>query len=190
MKRFLLLALMFAFSACFCTTTLAKTDYGMLYENAQKADFEFMNGIDPFQIEEYYKYAWAPYPLIRTSSVLYFKDIKIEPGYYLLTHRNYKGADWLLFKEAGKVKYIIPVVETQFVPETFYKTRIPIPKQTKWQKFCKNFSNGFYTLFKKSKKQPPPKAYIETKEVQGNYHLIILYFGSTAYYAVFRNSQY
>lgn len=171
-------------------SALAKTDYSVLYENAQVADFEFMHGVDPFQIEEYYKYAWAPYPLLRTSSTLYFKNLTIPPGYYLLTQRKYKGEDWILFKEAGKVKFIIPVVETQFVAEDFYKTKIPIQKKTKWQTFCKNISDFMYkSVFRKSQKVPPPNAYIQSMQVEGNFFLIILYFGNTAYYTIFKNSK-
>ncbi len=164
-------------------------DYDLLYYQAQKCDVKLMHDIDPFQDEEYQKYAWSPYPLYRTSSYMYFKDITIPPGYYLLTPRKLKGIDYVLFKSAGKVKYIIPAVKKETVPIDFYQKQMPVPKQTKWQKFTKNVKDKFYSTFKSSKKIPPPKAFIDFKP-EGRYFIIKLYYGDDCYVMAFRKNQY
>ena len=73
---------------------------------------------------------WSPYPLFRLASPIFFKSITIEPGYYALTPREYKDNWYILFKEGGKIKYIIPVYEREIVPMTFYDDHIPKPKLT------------------------------------------------------------
>ena len=166
---------------------LANTDYATLYKNTNPADFELVHGIDPYQNEDYQKYAWSPFPLFRLSSDVYFKGQVIPAGYYILTPRTMYGKDYVFFKEAGKVKYIIPVVKKELVPVDFYHTQIPEPKYTKWQSFCKNVRDGFYTLFKNSsRKTPPPSSYVVTEIIEGDMYLIVVYYGESKYYLVFK----
>ena len=73
------------------------------------------------------------YPLFRLMSPLYFKNVTVEPGYYLLTPREHKGNWYILFKEGGKVKYIIPVYDKKIVPMNFYKENLPQVKMTPTQ---------------------------------------------------------
>ncbi len=183
---FLILLLFLLGIPCF-----ASESYPELYKNAQPADFELINGIDPYQNEDYYKYAYAPYPLFRLSLDLKFKNITIPAGYYILTPRNMHDRDFVFFKENGKVKYIIPVVKKEVVEPGFFDTNIPTPQLTKWQTFCKNTREGFYKLFKNSsKKAPPPQSFIRTEYIEGNMYLIILYYGSFKYHLVFRSGNY
>ncbi len=170
--------------------SLAKIDdYDLLYYQANLSDVKLMHDLDPFQDEEYQKYAWSPYPLFRTSSYMYFKNITLPPGYYLLTPRTLKGKDYILFKSAGKVKYIIPVVKKETTPIDFYQRQMPVPKQTKWQKFCKKTSDLFYKLAKNSKKIPPPKSFIDIN-LEGRYFIVKLYYGDDCYIMAFRKDQY
>lgn len=169
----------------------AETDYATLYKNAQVPDFELVHGIDPYQNEDYQKYAWSPFPLFRLASDVYFKNQTIPAGYYILTPRNIKDRDYVFFKEAGKVKYIIPVVKKELVPVDFYHNNLPTPKYTKWQKFSKTVRDGFYTVFRKSsKKAPPPKSYIISENIEGDMYLIVLHYGEIKYYLVFKSNKY
>lgn len=189
MKKFLtLIGIVFVLSA---QNAFADTDYATLYKNANVADFELVHGIDPYQNEDYQKYAWSPFPLFRLSSDIYFKNQTIPAGYYDIAPRTLNEKDYMFFKEAGKVKYIIPVVKKELVPIDFYHNNLPVPKYTKFQKFCKSTSDGFYKLFKNSsKKAPPPKSYIVSENIEGNLYLIVIYYGDTKYYTVFKSVKY
>lgn len=168
----------------------AQTDYATLYQNAQKPDFELVFNIDPYQNEDYQNYAWSPYPLFRLASDVNFKGQVIPAGYYILTPRTIKDKEYLFFKEAGKVKYIIPVVKKELVPVDFYHNNLPTPKYTKWQSFCKKTREGFYNTFKNSsKKASPPQSYIITENVEGNMYVIILYYGEYRYYIVLKSTK-
>ena len=111
----------------------AQSDYATLYQNSHVADFKLVHDIDPYQNEDYQKYAWSPYPLFRLASDVYFKGQTIPAGYYILTPREMYGNPYVFFKEAGKVKFIIPVVKKELVPVDFYHSNLPSPKYTKWQ---------------------------------------------------------
>lgn len=168
----------------------ADTDYATLYKNTNSADFELVHGIDPFQNEDYQKYAWSPFQLFRLSSDVYFKGQTIPPGYYILTPRNMNGRDYVFFKEAGSVKYIIPVVKKELVPIDFYHRNLPEPKYTKWQGFCKKTRDNFYTVFRNSsKKSPPPNSYVVSEIIEGNMYLIVVYYGESKYYLVFKSDK-
>lgn len=189
MKKFLILS---AVLILFCAKgAFAQTDYQTLYQNTNVADFELVHGIDPYQNEDYQKYAWSPFPLFRLSSDVYFKNQAVPAGYYILTPRNMNGKDYVFFKEAGKVKYIIPVVKKELVPVDFYHNNLPTPKYTKWQSFCKNTREGFYTLFRNSsRKAPPPASYVVSENVEGNLYLIIVHYGEEKFYLVFKSNKY
>ena len=135
------------------------------YENAQLADFELVHDLDPYQVEEYYKYSWSPYPLFRTSIDLYFKSVHIVPGYYILTPRVVKDKPYVFFKQNGKVAYIVPVCEI------YVKSR-----------------RTFYKIFRKGKKQDPPKSYLEASTVDNEFFRIDLYFGTQRYTMYFKKT--
>lgn len=189
MKKNLLFLILF--SALAIHPVFGATEYERLYENAQVPDFELVHQIDPYQNEDYQKYAYAPYPLFRLSSDVYFKNKAIPAGYYILTPRVIKNRDYVFFKEAGKVSYIIPVVKKELVPVDFYHNNLPTPKLTKWQSFCKKTRETFYKIFRNSsKKAPAPQSYVVTENVEGNLYLIVLYYGETKYYMVFKSNKY
>lgn len=188
MKKRLLTLLIFGF--ILFGAEAKSLDYIGMYNDAKPADFELVHNLDPYQNEDYQKYAWSPFPLFRLSSEVHFKGQTIPAGYYILTPRTMKGNDYIFFKEAGKVKYIIPVVKKDLVPVGYYHANLPEPKYTKWQKFCQKTQKGFHTIFRNSsKKAPPPTSYITTEIVEGGYYAIILNYGENRYYLVFKSQK-
>ena len=186
MKKFLCLLIIIFTILPFCQNAVAEPDYEILYPNAEEADFRFMHDIDPYQDEDNFKYAWSPYLLFRTSSVFTFKSSTIPPGYYLLTPRQHNGKHWILFKQQGKVLYTIPVLRTEVVAPGFYKTHVPKPKKSGWQKLGDGICQVFYKVFKSSKKQNPPESFIEVYKYEGKLYLMKYYYGKTVYITLFR----
>lgn len=172
------------------SVVIAREDWNKEYKNLEAADFEYIHGIDPFQNEDYTKYMWSPYPLLRTSSTFYFKDIVIEPGYYLLTPRRKNGKDWILFKQQGRVKFVIPVFKKELVPVGFYKKNIPKPDKTLWQKSWDGVTNAFGKMLKKqTKRTPPPDAFIDSETLSDDFTDIILYYDNFKYHMIFSNRK-
>ncbi len=186
MKKVLLVFLLFFVGMQEC---IFAQDYEKLYNNLEPFGSRLYNDIDPFEDEDSLKYAYNPYPLFRTSAYLYFKDIVIEPGYYNLTPRKLKGDDYILFKQGGKVKFIIPVAKKEMTPLNFYKANIPERKKTRWQKFSTAASNKFYTIAKKSQKIPPPKSFIKV-DVDIIYIIVTVYYGEDKYIVLFKRTPY
>ena len=183
MKKLFLLISIILFSSF---NVMAEPDYEILYAQSQEADFRFMHDVDPYQDEDNYKYAWSPYLLFRSSSNFVYKSQTIPAGYYLLTPRQHNGKNWILFKQQGKVLFIIPVLRTEVVAPDFYKTKVPKVKKTGWQKLTDGIGQVFYRVFKSSKKQNPPQSYIELERYEGNLYLMKYYYGQTVYITLFR----
>ena len=160
-------------------------DYVSIYNNLEPADFAYMHGIDPDQYYDMKDTAWAPYPLLRLNSYIYFKNQAIEPGYYLINPREHKGKWYMLFKQNGKVAYIIPVYERSLVSETFYDTHLPKPKLTRSQKIHMGVLN-FLGKFDSTKRREPVKSYMEINDLENYFVSIIIYYGSHKYSTIFR----
>ena len=135
-------------------------NYVQIYDNLQPADFSYMHNIDPDQYYDIKDTTWAPYPLLRLNSYIYFKNQAIEPGYYLITPREHKGNWYMLFKQNGLVSYIIPVYSREIVPEGFYDTHLSKPKLTPSQKVHMGVLS-FLGKFDSSKRREPVKSYME-----------------------------
>ena len=186
MKKLLLALLILASSQmqfAYCA------DNDSLYEAAQPFESKLYNDVDPYQDEDTIKYSWSPYPLFRTSTDLYFKDITIPPGYYLLTPRNLKGRDFVLFKQNGKVEFIIPAVKKEATPINFYDANVPKIKLNGWQKFTSGVRKKFYDTAKDSGRVTPPSSYVNV-EVEVKYIIITLYYGEDKYTLLFKRSPY
>ncbi len=161
--------------------------FDKIYEELLPADFEYMFGIDPYQAEDYTKYMYSPYPLFRVGVPFIFKDIKIEPGYYILTPRKKGGRTFVLFKEQGRVKYLIPVYDVDVVDPLFYDQYIPEKKKGFWETAGQKTSNFIGRLFpKKTQRMPAPKAYIEVNDIDREYFQVILFYGTQKYYMIFK----
>ena len=160
-------------------------DYAQIYNDLEPADFSYLHDIDPDQFYDMKDSAWSVYPLIRLNSEIYFKNSAIEPGYYLLTPRENNGKWYILFKQNGVVKHIIPVYERDITPEFFYDKHIPKAKLTTSQKIHKGLLD-FLGNFDSTKRKTPVQSYLEVNDLENYFVSIIIYYGSHKYYTIFR----
>ncbi len=167
------------------TRTKATKDYAQIYNDLEVPTFSYLHDIDPDQYYDMKDTSWSVYPLFRLNSPLYFKNITIEPGYYLLTPREHNGNWFMLFKQNGTVKHIIPVYERDYTPETFYNDHIPKPKYTTAQKIHMGFLD-FIGNFKSTKRKTPVQSYLEVNDLENYFVSIIIYYGSHKYSTIFR----
>ncbi len=190
MKNILKILTIFVFGVFILQTPAFSNEretFDEIYENLMPADFEYMFGIDPYQAEDYTKYMYSPYPLFRVGVPFIFKNIEIKPGYYILTPRKKGGRTFVLFKEQGRVKYLIPVYDVDIVDPLFYDQYIPERKKGFWEKAGQKTSNFFGRLFpKKTQRMPAPKAYIEVNDIDREYFQVILFYGAQKYYMIFK----
>ncbi len=160
-------------------------DYAQIYNDLEVPTFSYLHDIDPDQYYDMKDTSWSVYPLFRLNSPLYFKNITIEPGYYLLTPREHNGDWFMLFKQNGEVKHIVPVVERDYTPETFYDEHIPKPKYTTAQKIHMGFLD-FIGNFKSTKRKTPVQSYLEVNDLENYFVSIVIYYGSHKYSTIFR----
>lgn len=97
------------------------TDIEEMYRKMPVPAHKYVHNIDPGEYQDTMYTTWSPYPLFRLTAPLFFKSITIQPGYYLLTPREHEGKWYMLFKEAGRIKYIIPCYKREMVPFGFYE---------------------------------------------------------------------
>ena len=168
------------------TTIKPSKNYSQIYNNLEPASFSYMHDIDPDQYYDTKDATWSPYPLLRLNSYIYFKNIAIEPGYYLLTPREYKGKWYLLFKQNGTVSHIIPVYDRAIVPQGFYETHLPKPKLNFAQKVHMG-TLSFLGKFKSTKRRDPIKSYMEISDLENYFLSIVIYYGNHKYYTIFRS---
>ena len=160
-------------------------NYAGIYQSLEVPKHSYLHNIDPDQYYDMKDATWAPYPLLRLNSYIYFKNIAIEPGYYLLTPRIHKDKWYLLFKQNGNVKHIIPVYERDIVPEMFYEKHLPKPKLTKAQKIHMN-TLSFIGKFKNSKRKDPIQSFMEITDLENHFVSIVIYYGNHKYSTIFR----
>ncbi len=161
-------------------------DYEQIYRDLETPKVKYIHDIDPGEYYDTQNSTWSPYPLFRLTSPMYFKDIEIEPGYYLLTPREYKGDWYMLFKEAGKIKYIVPVYDREIVPVTFYDDNLPQPKLAPTQKIHLKMLDIMGKVMPSAKRKPTPKTYLDVTDLDNNFVSIIIYWGDYRYYTIFR----
>lgn len=164
-------------------------DVEQMYRDMPVPTFKYVHNVDPGEYQDVMYSTWSPYPLFRLTAPLFFKTIAIEPGYYLLTPREHDGAWFILFKEAGKVKYIIPCYKKEMVPVDFYKNHLPQIKLTKTQLIREKALKFIGKNVKSSKRQPIPDTYLEASDLDNNFISIIVYWGNYRYYFVLRTTQ-
>ena len=160
-------------------------NYSEIYNNLEVPDFSYLHNIDPNQYYDMKDTTWSVYPLFRLNSPIYFKTITVEPGYYLLTPREQDGKWYMLFKQNGIVKYIIPVYERDYTPEMFYDKHIPKPKLTTAQKIHMGFLD-FIGKFKSTKRKSPIQTYLEVNDLENYFVSIVVYYGTHKYSTIFR----
>lgn len=157
------------------------------YRKMPVPEHKYIHDIDPDEYQDTMYSTWSPYPLFRLTSPLYFKTIAIEPGYYLLTPREHEGKYYILFKQAGKIKYIVPTYKKEMVPYNFYKDNLPQIKMTKVQIIREKTLNWVGKHFDSAKRQPTPDTYLEASDLDNNFISIVLYWGNYRYYFVLRS---
>jgi hypothetical protein len=160
-------------------------DYVNIYNSLELPKHSYMHDIDPDQYYDIKDASWAPYPLLRLNSYIYFKDRAIEPGYYLLTPREHKGKWYMLFKQNGKVVHIIPVYERDITPEQFYEKHLPKLKLSKAQKIHMGVLD-FLGKYKSTKRKEPVKSYMEITDLENHFVSIVIYYGNHKYSTIFR----
>ena len=194
LKNKILLVVSFLVMLCTMCQTIANEnipnteldEYDKIYSSLEEADFDYIFGIDPHQADEYTVYMRSPYPLFRSGVNLIFKSKKIPPGYYLLTLREKNGKTWVLFKENGRISYVIPVYKEDIVYEGFYEEKFPRKKPTFREKVSKKTMDFIGTKWgKKNQRTPIPEAYIEFNDA-GIYWDMILYYGLKKYHLLFK----
>ncbi len=163
----------------------ATKNYAEIYNNLEPATHSYLHGIDPDEFYDVKDATWSIYPLLRLNSPIYFKNITVEPGYYLLTPREHKGKWYMLFKQNGKVVHIIPVYDRDYTPERFYDEHIPKPKLTKTQKIHMGILNTVGKV-KSSKRKEPVKSFLEVNDLDNYFIDIIIYYGGHKYSTIFR----
>ena len=159
-------------------------NYSDIYNSLSVPNFSYLHDIDPEQYYDMKDTTWSVYPLLRLNSPIYFKTITVEPGYYLLTPREQDGDWYMLFKQNGVVKYIIPVYERDYTQELFYDKHIPKPKLTTAQKIHMGFLD-FIGKFKSTKRKSPIQTYLEVNDLENYFVSIVIYYGSHKYSTIF-----
>lgn len=170
--------------------TYTQGDYEQMYRDTPVPTFSFVHGVDPDQYYDMKDTSWSPYPLFRLNAPLYFKTITIEPGYYLLTPRKYKDNWYLLFKEAGAVKYTIPVISRSFTPANYYRDNLPELDMKKSQRWQIKFLNAWGKYIRKSKRRPAVQTNLELTDLDNNFLLIDVYYGAHKYSCIFRIEKF
>lgn len=187
MKRFILALFLIIFGAN--SVFAAEADYRQIYLDLPVPTFSYVHGIDPGQYYDIKDTSYTPYPLFRLTAALYFKTITIPPGYYQLTPVTYKGDPYVLFKELGVVKFVVPVYDKQFVPENFYETHIPKPRLTPYQKMNFALMKFIGNHIKSAKIKPPMQYFLEVEDLDNKFVSIIVYYGPYKYYMLLRTVQ-
>ncbi len=164
-------------------------DVEQMYRDMPVPDFKYIHNIDPGEYQDTMYSTWSPYPLFRLTAPLYFKSVAIQSGYYLLTPREHEGKWYILFKEAGKVKYIVPCYKKEMVPMNFYKNNLPQIKLTTAQKIREKTLQFIGKHDKKSQREPIPDTFLEASDLDNNFISIIVYWGNYRYYMVLRSIQ-
>lgn len=164
-------------------------DPEQMYRDMPVPSFKYIHDVDPGEYQDIRYSTWSPYPLFRLTAPLFFKTITVQPGYYLLTPREHEGAWFMLFKEAGKVKYIIPCYKKEMVPFNFYKNNLPQIKLTTTQKIREKTLQFVGKHIKSSKRRDVTETFLEAEDLDNNFISIIVYWGNYRYYMVLRTIQ-
>lgn len=170
--------------------TYSQDDYEQMYRDIPVPEFSYIHGVDPEQYYDMKTTTWSPYPLLRLNSPIYFKTIAIDKGYYLLTPRKYKGEWYILFKEAGIVKHIVPVIARDFTPANYYRDNLPEVDMTKSARWQVKFLHAWGKYIRKSKREPEIQTNIELTDLDNNFILLDLYYGHHKYSCLFRIEKY
>lgn len=164
-------------------------DVEEMYRKMPVPDFKYVHNIDPGEYQDTMYSTWSPYPLFRLTAPLFFKSITINPGYYLLTPREHEGKWYILFKEAGRIKYIVPCYKREVVPYGFYENNLPKVKLTTPQKIREKTLKLVGKHVNSSKRKPIADTFLDANDLDNNFISLIVYWGNYRYYFVLRSIQ-
>lgn len=164
-------------------------DVEEMYRKMPVPNFKYIHNIDPGEYQDTMYSTWSPYPLFRLTAPLFFKSVTIEPGYYLLTPREHEGKWYILFKEAGRIKYIVPCYKREVVPYGFYENNLPKVKLTTPQKIREKTLKLVGKRVDSSKRKPIPDTFLDANDLDNNFISLIVYWGNYRYYFVLRSIQ-
>lgn len=162
-------------------------DLEQVYRDLPVPTHSYVHNIDPDEAYDMRNTAWSPYPLFRLTAPLFFKNIMIEPGYYLLTPRKHQDNWYMLFKVQGKIKYIIPIYKKETTPLGFYEENLPQPKLTWSQKKHLNFLKFVGERFDESMREPIKQNFLEIFDLENNFISLVVYWGDYKYYMILRS---
>lgn len=194
MKKILLLTfLTFIFLSYPAKTFAAEPiNYDSIYNNLPVlVDIYYDHNEDPDENLDYQDYVESPYPLMRVSVKLKCKDVKLNPGYYLITLKNRSNYDFAMFKQRGKIVALIPVYEkVKIDPETFYP-KAEKPKKSIIGKTGSGIKAAIAFPFKplnRFRKPPPQTRHFITSSLvdSGRYFEIYLYQEDYLYKILFK----
>jgi hypothetical protein len=168
--------------------TSPNINYEEIYRNLPLPSHSYVHDIDPGEPFDIQRSIWSPYPLFRLTSPIFFKSIKIEPGYYLLTPREHEGKWYILFKEAGAIKYIVPAYDRDVVPENFYYENLPQRRLTFTEKFAFWGMDFIGKVSKDSRRKPISQTFLEATDLDNYFVSLVIYWGNYRYYTLFRTA--
>jgi hypothetical protein len=185
-----LFLLFFNLSAFAITEESEETSWARAYNNLTNVKVEFINKEDPDEYYDYKDFYISPYPLVRTSCDMYFKNMKIPPDYYLLTPRQYSGQYVVLFKQKGKILFQIPVFyHEEVVPEVAYPSP-PSPKTSWWKKPFVLIKKIFRIKDRYEYPVNFPKSKMNAFDLDRQFYEIDLYYENAVYKMIFKKNPY
>ena len=95
----------------------------------------------------------------------------------------------MLFKEGGKIKYIVPIYDRQLVPLNFYDENLPKAKLTPTQKIHITLLDTIGKFIPSAKRKPTPQTYLEVVDLDNNFISLVVYWGNYKYFTIFRTIQ-
>ncbi len=152
-------------------------DYAEIYSKLPGIKVEYIEGEDPDEYYDVKELSFSPYPLLRITRPMYVLDLTIQPGFYLLTPREYNGQKVILFKDNGKVKYVVPVFEYESV---FVEKEYTKPKK-KWYQIRDRYT--FQAPYYEQKMQ------VYDAEGDSRYTIIDLYYRSGRYKTIYKKEK-
>lgn len=152
-------------------------DYAKIYSDLPNIKVQYIESEDPDEYYDVKDYYFSPYPLLRITRPMYVCDLTIEPGFYLLTPREYNGQKVVLFKDNGKVKYVVPVFE--YEPVLVEKEYVK-PKK-KWYQIRDRYT--FQAPYYEQKMQ------VYDADTDNRYTIIDLYYRSGRYKTIYKKEK-
>lgn len=168
-----------------------KINYELIYEDMPILDFMYESGVDPEESGDYEDFIISPYVLVRLPVMLQNKKKVLYPGYYLVKPEKRDGYRFVIFKQKGRVRAIVPIYKKYRVNplEVF-----PEPEEPKHSWYVAPFVKiwdaakwPFKKLLKRRKPLKPPRAKAEFEYIEdGNFYDMKLYIEDSLYKMLFK----